>query len=129
MCASSHGGVNFVTNSAHDIYKIASREQWEDASRRGAFTGSPDDVRDGFIHLSTRDQLDGTLRKHFAGQRDLVLIEVNAALVADNLRWEPSRGGQLFPHIYGVLPVAAVTRFRPLSLDENGQVIIPEDLA
>jgi uncharacterized protein (DUF952 family) len=75
---------------------------------RGAFPGSPDDVRDGFIHLSTREQLDTTIERHFAGERELVVLEIDAAALSADLRWEPSRGGALFPHLYAELPMSAV---------------------
>jgi uncharacterized protein (DUF952 family) len=75
---------------------------------RGAFPGSPDDVRDGFIHLSTCEQLDATIERHFAGERELVVLEIDAAALSADLRWEPSRGGALFPHLYAELPMSAV---------------------
>jgi uncharacterized protein (DUF952 family) len=93
----------------HLIYKIATREAWEAAQAAGAYRGSGDDARDGFIHFSTAPQLAGTLAKHFAGQEGLVLVAVDADELGDQLRWEPSRGGELFPHLYGPLPLSAVT--------------------
>lgn len=85
------------------IYKIAPRAAWESALVEGVYRGSPDDLRDGFIHFSRKEQLEETRRKHFAGQRDLVLISVAAESLGSALRYEPSRGGALFPHLYGVL--------------------------
>ncbi len=86
------------------IYKIARRGEWEAALRDGVYRGSPDDQRDGFIHLSRESQVDETLRKHFADESDLLLISVDAAALGDALRFEKSRGGELFPHLYGPLP-------------------------
>jgi len=89
------------------IFKIATRAQWQDAEATGTFAGAPVDLRDGFIHFSTAEQLDETLAKHFAGQRDLLLIAVEADALGAALRWEVSRGGALFPHLYAPLPVTA----------------------
>ncbi|HEY3816287.1 MAG TPA: DUF952 domain-containing protein [Polyangiaceae bacterium] len=96
------------------VYKVCSASEWRDAVAGGAYRGSAVDVRDGFIHLSTGVQLAETLRRHFAGQRDLVLVEVDARDLGDDLRWEPSRDGDLFPHLYGVLPVALARGVSPV---------------
>ena len=85
------------------VYKIAPRADWEAACRVGVYRGSPDDLRDGFIHLSTEPQVAGTLQRHFAGQRDLLRIGFAADTLGAALRFEPSRDGQLFPHLYGAL--------------------------
>jgi len=111
------------------IYKICPRTTWEGALQRGVLTGSPDDVRDGFLHLSTAPQLAGTIAKHFAGQRDLVLLAVDAANLGAALRWEPSRGGMLFPHLYSDLPTACVRHVWPLGLDDTGAAVLPEGLS
>ena len=87
------------------------------------------DHRDGFIHFSTAAQAAETAAKHFAGQRDLVLLTVDAALLGDRLKWEPSRGGALFPHLYGELALTAVRAGVPLPLDESGRHVFPEGLA
>lgn len=92
------------------IFKIATRAQWEAAEAAGTFAGAPVDLRDGYIHFSTAEQLDDTLAKHFAGQHDLLLIAVEADALGEALRWEVSRGGALFPHLYAPLPVAAAVR-------------------
>jgi uncharacterized protein (DUF952 family) len=89
-------------------YKILTADQWAAFERDGTFTGAPVDVADGYIHLSTAGQLEETLAKHFAGQDNLVIAETDLDTLGDTVRWEPSRGGQLFPHIYGVLPMSAV---------------------
>ncbi len=88
------------------VYKIVPAALWREAERSGAFPGSPVDQRDGFIHFSTAEQLADTALKHFAGQRDLLLVTVDAERL--DLRWEQARGGQLFPHLYGALPLSVV---------------------
>ena len=88
------------------IYKILPRAEWEAACAAGAFQGSGIDLKDGFIHFSSEDQWRETLEKHFAGQTDLVLVAVEAERLGDELKWEVSRGGALFPHLYGPLPTA-----------------------
>jgi uncharacterized protein (DUF952 family) len=88
------------------VYKIVPADLWRDAELAGVFAGSPVDRRDGFIHFSTAEQLAETARKHFSREHDLLLVAVDVEQV--ELRWEPSRGGQLFPHLYGVLPLSAV---------------------
>ncbi len=89
-------------------FKILTGEQWKIFLAEGTFAGAPVDLADGYIHLSTVSQLQGTLDKHFAGQRDLVIIEVDLAALGDLVKWEVSRGGELFPHIYGDLTMDAV---------------------
>lgn len=88
------------------IFKIVPAALWREAEEAGVFTGSPVDLRDGFIHFSTAEQLQETAEKHFAGQTGLLLVAVDADQLA--VRWEPSRGGALFPHLYGDLPLSAV---------------------
>jgi uncharacterized protein (DUF952 family) len=98
-------------------FKILTAEQWAQFEAEGVFKGAPVDIADGYIHLSAADQLQGTLDKHFAGQNGLVIAEIDLAALGDTVKWEVSRGGALFPHIYGELPMAAVigTRAVPLS--------------
>jgi uncharacterized protein (DUF952 family) len=96
------------------VFKICPRAEWEAAVAAGEYCGSEVDRRDGFIHFSTESQVDETLRRHFAGQTDLVLVAVDAKLLGAALRYEPSRGGELFPHLYGVLPVTAAREVRSL---------------
>jgi uncharacterized protein (DUF952 family) len=102
------------------IYKLLTREAWETALAAGVFMGSPVDLADGFIHFSAADQAQETARRHFAGQADLVLLTIEAESLGDGLRWEPSRGGALFPHLYGVLPTVLVTGVRSLALGDDG---------
>lgn len=108
------------------IYKLVSQQLWREAQARGVFEGASIDLTDGYIHLSTADQLEVTARKHFAGQSDLVLLEVDLADMADHLRWEPSRGGDLFPHLYAPLPLTAVRSERPLAVRTDGQMVFQD---
>jgi uncharacterized protein (DUF952 family) len=108
------------------IYKICSEPLWRQAERVGVFAGAPVDVQDGFIHLSTAAQVRETAMKHFGGQRDLLLIAVDADALGPDLRYEPSRGGQLFPHVYGPLPLSAVRWVKPLPLGADGRHVFPE---
>ena len=100
------------------VFKICPRAAWDDACRTGRYCGSADDARDGFIHLSAQDQVAGTLARHFAGQEGLVLIAFDASNLA-GLKWEASRGGALFPHVYGTLPTAAARWVKDLPLPEG----------
>jgi uncharacterized protein (DUF952 family) len=102
------------------IYKIVPVSLWRAAEKTGQFTGSPVDVADGFIHFSTRDQAQETAAKHFSGQADLLLVAIDAALLGDALKYEPSRGGALFPHLYRALDLAAVKWTKPLPLGPDG---------
>lgn len=92
----------------HSIFKLCSRAEWNAAVQAGVYVGSADDRRDGFIHFSLAHQVSATARKYFANVDDLVLVEVNATLLGEALRMEPSRGGDLFPHLYGPLSLDAV---------------------
>lgn len=111
------------------IYKVCSLSHWKQAQQQGVFKGVAIDLSDGYIHFSTAEQLAETLAKHFAGQNDLVLLTIEAEkLDADLLKWEPSRGGQLFPHLYADLPLAAIMNEHLLDIAEYGQFILPEEL-
>lgn len=110
------------------IYKLCTAAEWRDAEQAGAYRGSAADRRDGFIHFSIAEQAAETAAKWFADQRDLVLVTVDADALGDKLKWEPSRGGALFPHLYGELPLASVLRLDALPLDDNGRHRFPEDL-
>ena len=96
------------------IYKITPRTLWREAEAAGRFVGAPVDRADGFIHFSTALQVRETAARHFAGQDDLVLVAVDEARLGPALKYEPSRGGALFPHLYGPLPLDAVLWVRPL---------------
>jgi uncharacterized protein (DUF952 family) len=107
------------------IYKILSASEWRAAEQAGAFRGSAVDLKDGYIHFSTAAQAVETAAKHFAGQSDLVLVAVDADTLGPALKWEPSRGGALFPHLYGTLPVAAALCVEPLPLGADGRHVFP----
>ncbi len=94
-------------------FKILTADQWAQFQAEDVFHGAPVDLADGYIHLSAADQLQGTLDKHFAGQSGLVIAEVDLAAVGETVKWEVSRGGALFPHIYGPLPMTAVLGTQP----------------
>jgi uncharacterized protein (DUF952 family) len=114
---------------AEPVYKICPEAALQEARRCGRFDGSADDRRDGFIHLSTGSQVAGTLAKYFAGRRDLVLLAVDPERLGDRLRWEQSRGGELFPHLYGPLDLAHVISVEALELQEDGSHRLPEGIA
>ncbi|MFQ5626822.1 MAG: DUF952 domain-containing protein [Methyloligellaceae bacterium] len=107
------------------IYKICPREAWARAIEAGVYTGAPVDLADGYIHLSSVAQVMETAAKHFAGQDDLLLIAVDAGQLGDDLKWEPSRGGALFPHLYGPLAMNAVLSAEPLPLGPDGAHVFP----
>jgi|HubBroStandDraft_6_1064221.scaffolds.fasta_scaffold368594_3 uncharacterized protein (DUF952 family) len=107
------------------IYKICDVAAWQSAERTGEFAGAPVDLADGYIHFSAADQVAETVAKHFAGQRDLVLVAVAANALGPTLKWEPSRGGALFPHLYGKLPLRAVRWTKPLPLGPDGRHVFP----
>jgi uncharacterized protein (DUF952 family) len=107
------------------VYKILPAALWREAERAGCLRGSADDRRDGFIHFSTAAQVEETAARHFAGIADLLLLSVDATHLGDRLKWEPSRGGALFPHFYGDLDLAAVTKVEPLPLAPDGWHIVP----
>jgi uncharacterized protein (DUF952 family) len=106
------------------IYKIATTAQWRDAEREGVFRGAPIDRTDGYIHFSTAEQAAETLAKHFVGQRDLLLVTVEGDQLGDALRWEVSRGGALFPHLYAPLAVSAALRVQPIAVDADGRHVL-----
>ncbi len=108
------------------IYKICERTAWGDAERAGIYHGSYVDRRDGFIHFSTAAQLAETAAKHFGGQKDLMLVAVDSADLAPSLKWERSRGGNLFPHLYGALPIKPVLWAQPLPDEVDGRRALPE---
>ena len=101
-------------------YKLVDRSEWIAALAAGAYAGSAVDRSDGYIHMSTAAQLAETARRHYAGQRELVLVEVDLAPLGAALKWEPSRGGDLFPHLFAPLPAAPEAPQRGLSVDADG---------
>ena len=102
------------------IYKICTVAEWSAALFKNVFEGSPVDEEDGFIHFSTAAQVRATAAKHFEGASDLYLLEVDTSLLQTDIKWEPSRDGDLFPHLYGQLPTNAVTSVYPLPLGRMG---------
>lgn len=108
------------------IYKICSQPLWTAAEAANVFEGAPVDAKDGYIHLSTACQVRETAEKHFAGQDDLLLVAVDSERLGMALRYEISRGGDLFPHLYGPLPLAAVVWVKPLPLSADGRHIFPD---
>lgn len=111
----------------HDIiYKISPEKLWREAEAAGRFEGAPIDLADGYIHFSTADQVQETARKHFAGQADVLLIAIDAAALGPALKYEPSRGGALFPHLYGTLDLRAVRSVHKLALGPDGAHVFPE---
>lgn len=108
------------------IYHTCRRQEWQAAEAEGSYGGSSQDAADGFIHFSTAAQVVESVAKHRAGQDGLVLVAADAALLGEALKWEPSRGGQLFPHLYGRLPVAAARWVKDLALDPaTGRHVFP----
>ncbi len=105
------------------IYKICARGEWEAVEAACAYEGSDLDRRDGFIHFSDPEQVRRTAQLHFAGRDDLVLVTVDADRLDPPPVWEPSRGGVLFPHLYGALPVTAVIEVRPLEVDDEASAL------
>ncbi|HEX8661310.1 MAG TPA: DUF952 domain-containing protein [Brevundimonas sp.] len=101
-------------------YKLVYRAEWAAARAGGAYAGSVVDLLDGYIHLSGPDQLAETARRHYAGRADLMLVTVNLRPLGEDLKWEESRGGVLFPHLYAPLPIHAAIGERPLSVDADG---------
>ncbi len=110
------------------VYKICPRSLWEEAKAAGRFAGAPVDLADGFIHFSTAAQVAETASRHFAGQADLLLLAIEADRLGDALRYEPSRGGDLFPHLYGDLPLPAVIDIVALPLGPDGRHSFPEGI-
>jgi uncharacterized protein (DUF952 family) len=103
------------------VFKIVSSTEWRAAEASGVFAGAAVDRADGYIHFSTAAQAPETAEKWFGGRDDLTLVAIDADALGAQLRWEPSRGGALFPHLYGELPLTAVVWSRPLPLTEDGR--------
>ncbi|GAB4357496.1 MAG: DUF952 domain-containing protein [Oricola sp.] len=108
------------------IYKIATAAQWAEAEETGVFAGAPVDLADGYIHFSTAAQVRETAARHFAGQDGLKLVAVDAAKLGDALKYEVSRGGDLFPHLYAPLPLSAALWVKDLPLGPGGAHAFPE---
>ena len=109
------------------IYKICPAAEWETAEREGIYAGSAVDRKDGFIHFSTAEQVMETLERYFAGAGDLVLVAVDPKPLGPALKHEPSRGGALFPHLYGTLPLTFVKWAAPIRRDAAGAFLLPRE--
>lgn len=107
------------------IYKIFRRSEWDSFKAAGRTEGAPIDLHDGFIHLSTSAQVAETAARHFASESDLVLVALDAEALADDLKWEPARGGALFPHLFRTMVAADVIWDKSLPLGAAGH-IFPE---
>ena len=106
-------------------YKVLTAAQMAQLEAETTFAGAPVDLADGYIHLSTADQLDETVSRHFAGQDNLHVAAVDLEALEDTVKWEPSRGGAMFPHVYGILPLSAVIAYGPLERGADGKVSLP----
>lgn len=111
------------------VFKITDEATWRQACQTGSVDGSADDVRDGYIHLSAAHQLAGTAAKHFRDRAGLMLLAIDAAALGSALKWEASRGGDLFPHLYGPLGLASVLWSGALALDGEGVPVLPAEIA
>jgi uncharacterized protein (DUF952 family) len=127
--AASIGSAQHGAPVTETIYKICDVALWQASQRAGVFTGAPVDHHDGYIHFSTAAQAAETAFRHFNGAQNLVLVAVDAPMLSASLRWEPSRGGDLFPHLYGSLPLSAVRWTKPLPLGADGRHVFPEFVA
>ncbi|WP_288588243.1 DUF952 domain-containing protein [uncultured Methylobacterium sp.] len=110
------------------IYKICPAALWREAEAAGRFDGAPVDLADGYIHFSTAAQAPETATKHFSGQDNLLLVAVEAEALGEALRFEPSRGGALFPHLYGPLPLSVVAWVAPLPAGPDGRHVFPDSI-
>ena len=112
----------------NQIFHICYASEWNKAIQRGSYLGSTQDKKDGFIHLSTKDQLFESVNLHYFGKAGLVLLTVDRASLGKALKWKKSRKGELFPHLYGPLRMAAVLRVDHIPLKRNGRHSFPSNL-
>ena len=106
-------------------YKVLTAGQLTELEHHECFAGAPVDLVDGYIHMSTAAQLDETVARHFAGQSDLTIAAVDLDALGDAVKWEPSRGGQLFPHLYGKLTLDSLIAYGPLEREDDGSIRLP----
>jgi uncharacterized protein (DUF952 family) len=106
-------------------YKILTKPQMDELEHKGAFAGAPIDLTDGYVHLSTADQAQETLEKHFAGQDDLWIAAVDLEALGDDIKWEESRGGALFPHLYAPMSLSTVIAYGPVDYEPDGSLKLP----
>ncbi len=111
------------------LYKIMTADQWQQFKADGAFAGAPVDIADGFVHFSTAAQVRETAARHFAGQSGLMLVAIDATLLGEDLKYEVSRGGALFPHLYATLQFVAATAHWPMPLGADGAHVFPAEVA
>jgi uncharacterized protein (DUF952 family) len=109
-------------------YKIVRAEDWQKAKKARIFKGSPEDIRDGFLHFSTGRQVRATAERYFRGQEGLVLVATDVTALGEALKWEISRGGEKFPHLYGALPMSAVLWIKPMTLGPDGRHLFPDEI-
>jgi uncharacterized protein (DUF952 family) len=109
------------------LYKIARPAEWAEAEKTGLFSGSADDRRDGYVHLSTAAQVRGTVARHFSTERSLLVIAISASDLLSAVRWEAAPGAEKFPHLYGVLPLAAVASVREIARGPDGAFAFPPE--
>ncbi|WP_165133085.1 DUF952 domain-containing protein [Rhizobium rhizoryzae] len=121
-------GHSRIIAMSHVIYKIVPEPLWASAEQSGRFEGAPVDLADGFIHFSTASQVRETAARHFKGQAGLLLVAIDADRLGEQLKYEPSRGGNLFPHLYASLTLDAVIWKRPLPVGPDGSHVFPEEL-
>lgn len=112
-----------MSGHPNEAFKIVDADEWAAAEATGSYEGSAVDLADGYIHLSAADQLAETVRKHYAGRENLLLLTVDLTALGETLIWEPSRGGALFPHVYGPLPVSAVSSKQSFSVAADGAMV------
>lgn len=110
------------------IYKIVRAQEWMKAEKAGLFKGSAEDARDGYLHFSQAHQLRGTAERYFGGQEGLLLVAADAAALGEALKWEVSRGGEKFPHLYGSLPMSAIAWTKPIPLGPDGRHRFPDEI-
>lgn len=122
----SLGNTPLLNSVMNVIYKICPEHLWREAEITGFFEGAPIDIHDGYLHFSTAQQVRETAARHFAGQSNLLLIAIAADALGEALRYEPSRGGDLFPHLYAPLPLSATIWVKPLPLGSDGHHIFPD---
>ena len=110
------------------VYKILRRGEWDAAQQTGLFSGSTDDLRDGFIHLSAAHQLRAVCERHFSGERELIFLSFDPARLGPSLKWEQSHKGEAFPHLYGTLPLALVHSIAEIQRESDGGYAFPPDI-